>query len=69
MEDIAAAVSYLRGLQQVDGLHIGVIRESFGGLAMLNFIAQQPDLFAAAVDFYGPTDLSPGMGYPGCGLC
>lgn len=57
MEDIAAAVSYLHGLQQVDGLHIGIIGESFGGLAMLNLIAQQPDLFAAAVDFYGPTDL------------
>ena len=57
LEDISAAVSYLRGLPQVDGSHIGVIGESFGGLTMLNLIAQQPDLFAAAVDFYGPTDL------------
>jgi len=49
--------SVFGGLPQVDGLHIGVIGESFGGLTMLNFIAQQPDLFAAAVDFSGPTDL------------
>jgi dipeptidyl aminopeptidase/acylaminoacyl peptidase len=55
--DIAAGVNYLRGLKSVDGASIGVVGFSFGGLLALRSITQQPELFAAAVDFYGLSDL------------
>ena len=55
--DIVAGVDYLRGLNSVDGARIGVVGFSFGGYVVLRSIAQQPDLFAAAVDFYGLSDL------------
>jgi dipeptidyl aminopeptidase/acylaminoacyl peptidase len=55
--DIAAGVSYLRGLKSVDAESIGVVGFSFGGFLVLRSITQEPELFAAAVDFYGLSDL------------
>jgi dipeptidyl aminopeptidase/acylaminoacyl peptidase len=55
--DIAAAVGFLRGLKSVDAESIGVLGFSFGGFLVLRSITQQPELFAAAVDFYGLSDL------------
>ena len=55
--DIAAGVNYLRGLKSVDAENIGVVGFSFGGFLALRSITQQPELFAAAVDFYGLSDL------------
>jgi dipeptidyl aminopeptidase/acylaminoacyl peptidase len=55
--DIVAGVNYLKGLKSVDAAHIGVVGFSFGGYLTLRSITQQPELFAAAVDFYGLSDL------------
>jgi dipeptidyl aminopeptidase/acylaminoacyl peptidase len=55
--DMAAAVNYLNGLKSVDAAHIGVVGFSFGGFLALRSITQRPELFAAAVDFYGLSDL------------
>jgi dipeptidyl aminopeptidase/acylaminoacyl peptidase len=55
--DIAAGVNYLRGLKSVDAENIGVVGFSFGGFLALRSITQEPELFAAAVDFYGLSDL------------
>src|SRR5262249_18420118 len=47
----------LREMPSVGASHIGVIGFSFGGLVALHATTQTPELFAAAVDFFGPTDL------------
>src|SRR5215510_6629368 len=57
LEDVVAGVEYLRGMPAVDASHIGVIGFSFGGLVVLYAITQTPQLFAVAVDLFGPTDL------------
>ena len=57
IEDIAAGAAYLRSMQEVDGSRIGVMGFSFGGLLTLMTIAQRPELFAAAVEFSGPSNL------------
>jgi dipeptidyl aminopeptidase/acylaminoacyl peptidase len=57
LEDVIAGVEYLRRLAAVDSSHIAVIGFSFGGLVALYAVTQTPELFAAAVDFFGPTDL------------
>jgi dipeptidyl aminopeptidase/acylaminoacyl peptidase len=57
MPDLVAAVDYLKGLNTVDAARIGVIGFSFGGYLTLRSITQVPDLFAAAVDFFGSADL------------
>lgn len=57
LEDVVAGVAYLRGMPSVDASHIGVIGFSFGGLVALHAITQRPELFAAAVDVFGPTNL------------
>jgi len=56
--DIVAGVNYLKGLESVDPARIGVIGFSFGGFLALRSITQQPELFAASVDFYGLSDLT-----------
>jgi len=44
-------------LESVDPARIGVIGFSLGGFLVLRSITQQPELFAAAIDFYGLSDL------------
>src|SRR5262249_58316680 len=56
-EDVVAGVKYLREMPSVGASHIGVIGFSFGGLVGLHAITQTPELFAAAVGFFGPPDL------------
>jgi len=58
LEDVLAGVEYLRRTPSVDTAHVGVIGFSFGGLVTLYAITHTPELFAAAVDFFGPTDLA-----------
>jgi dipeptidyl aminopeptidase/acylaminoacyl peptidase len=57
MPDIRAGVDYLKGLKSVAPARIGVVGFSFGGYLALRSIVQEPDLFAAAVDFYGLSEL------------
>jgi dipeptidyl aminopeptidase/acylaminoacyl peptidase len=56
--DVIAAVDYLKSLESVDATHIGVIGFSFGGYLTLRSISQVPGLFAAAVDFFGASDVA-----------
>ncbi len=55
--DFAAAAEYLRGLPWVDGTRLGVFGGSFGGFAVLSCVSRLPDLWAAAVDIVGPSNL------------
>jgi dipeptidyl aminopeptidase/acylaminoacyl peptidase len=56
--DIVASVAYLKELKLVDASQIGVVGFSFGGYLALLSITQQPELFTAAVDFSGLSDLT-----------
>src|SRR5262249_29418728 len=58
LPDVVAGVAFLRGLPSVDAGSIGVVGFSFGGYLTLRVISEDPELFAAAVDFYGPSDLA-----------
>jgi dipeptidyl aminopeptidase/acylaminoacyl peptidase len=55
--DVRAAADYLKGLKAVDPTRIGAIGFSFGGYLVLRSIIQSPELFAAAVDFFGAADV------------
>jgi dipeptidyl aminopeptidase/acylaminoacyl peptidase len=57
MEDVVASTAYLKTVPGVDPNRIAVLGQSGGALLALFVITHEPDLFAAAVDFYGPTDL------------
>ena len=57
LPDIVAGGDYLKGLKSVDRARVAVLGFSFGGYLVLRSITQQPALFAAAVDFYGLSDL------------
>ncbi|WP_273378135.1 S9 family peptidase [Symbiobacterium thermophilum] len=57
LKDIEACNRYLRSLDWVDGDRIGVWGGSFGGFATLSAAARQPDLWACACDFCGPSNL------------
>ena len=57
MPDIFASVDYLKTLKSVDGARIGIAGHSKGGYATLRSIVAQPDLFFAAVDESGPSDV------------
>ncbi|HKS26985.1 MAG TPA: LpqB family beta-propeller domain-containing protein [Pyrinomonadaceae bacterium] len=56
--DISAGVDYLKSAQGVEASRIGIVGFSFGGWLMLSTLIQNPDLFAAAVDFYGPSNMA-----------
>ena len=58
LPDVSAAVKYLRGVSAVDSSRIALVGFSFGGYLTLRAISEQPDLVAAAVDFFGPSDLT-----------
>jgi dipeptidyl aminopeptidase/acylaminoacyl peptidase len=62
LADIAAAVAWLRARPDVDGRRIVAFGASYGGFAVLAMLAHHPDLFAAGVDFYGPSDLATFLG-------
>lgn len=53
VEDVAAAVEWLRTRNDVIGDRIGVMGQSYGGFMTLASIALHPDLWTAAVDVVG----------------
>ena len=57
MLDLVGAAGYLKGLKVVDADRIGVIGFSFGGYLTLRCVTEAPELFAAAVDFSGASDV------------
>ena len=57
MKDVAAAVEWIRRQDRLDGAKVACLGASYGGFITLAMLAHYPDLFAAGVDFYGPSDL------------
>ncbi len=57
LEDFDAAAHYLRGLDWVDPMRLGVFGGSYGGFATLSCVSRLPDDWAAAVDIVGPSNL------------
>ncbi|MBI3912931.1 MAG: S9 family peptidase [Chloroflexi bacterium] len=57
LKDQEAAVKYLRALDWVDGSRIGFFGGSFGGFSCLSCVTRLPDLWAAAVGWFGPSNL------------
>lgn len=58
LPDVAAAAAYLRTVGAVDPSRVALVGFSFGGFLTLRAITTMPDLVAAAVDFYGQSDLT-----------
>jgi len=54
LQDVVYAVKYLKDTGYVDPKKIGITGGSYGGFMTLMAIAKTPDLWAAAVDLYGP---------------
>jgi len=57
LRDLAEAVRWIRARPELDGRRVACFGFSYGGFATLAMLAHFPNLFAAGVDFYGPTDL------------
>lgn len=57
LKDIEACNRYLRSLDWIDGDRIAIWGGSFGGFATLSAATRLPDLWAAACDFCGPSNL------------
>jgi len=57
IDDMLAARAYLARLPAVDPERIAILGLSHGGYNALMAVARAPGRFAAAVDFFGPTDL------------
>ena len=58
LKDIAATAEYAKALPWAQSDRIGVYGGSFGGFATLSAVARLPDLWAAAVDIVGPSNLT-----------
>ncbi len=56
LADLAAGRHWLAGQKGIDPARIGVMGQSYGGWMVLGAITLYPDLWAAAVDYYGIAD-------------
>lgn len=61
LKDLQASVEYARSLPWVDPERLGIFGGSYGGFMTLSAITRLPDYWAAAVDFFGPSDLISAM--------
>ena len=57
LKDIEAAARFLKAHPEIDKDRIGIYGGSFGGFAVLSAVTRLPDLWCAAVDFCGPSNL------------
>jgi dipeptidyl aminopeptidase/acylaminoacyl peptidase len=57
LRDIEHGVKYLHSLHWVDPGRIGIFGPSFGGFVVLSAISRLPQYWAAAVDWFGPSNL------------
>lgn len=57
LRDVEHAAKYLRRLKWVDPKRIGLYGPSFGGFVVLSAISRLPQYWAAAVDWFGPSNL------------
>jgi len=56
MEDLAAGRTWLAAQPNIDASRIGIMGQSYGGWAVLAAVTLQPDLWKAAVNYYGIAD-------------
>jgi dipeptidyl aminopeptidase/acylaminoacyl peptidase len=56
MEDLATGRAWLATQPNVDPTRIGIMGQSYGGWAVLAAVTLQPELWKAAVDYYGIAD-------------
>jgi dipeptidyl aminopeptidase/acylaminoacyl peptidase len=56
MEDLATGRAWLATQPNIDPNRIGIMGQSYGGWAVLAAVTLQPDLWKAAVDYYGIAD-------------
>ena len=56
LEDLAAGRAFLAAQPNIDAKRIGIMGQSYGGWAVLAAVTLQPDLWKAAVDYYGIAD-------------
>ena len=53
VRDLAAAHAWLAAQQRFDGARIGIMGQSYGGWMVLAAVTEQPELWAAGIDYYG----------------
>jgi dipeptidyl aminopeptidase/acylaminoacyl peptidase len=58
IRDIVEVAGFVRNLDFVDGEKLFILGESFGGFSVLSLITQYPDVFRAAVDISGMSELA-----------
>jgi dipeptidyl aminopeptidase/acylaminoacyl peptidase len=58
LEDLAAGRAWLATQPNIDPNRIGIMGQSYGGWAVLAAVTLQPDLWKAAVDYYGIADFA-----------
>ena len=56
MEDLATGRAWLGAQPTIDPNRIGIMGQSYGGWAVMAAVTQQPDLWKAAVNYYGIAD-------------
>lgn len=56
MEDLATGRAWLAAQPNINPDRIGIMGQSYGGWAVLAAVTQQPELWKAAVDYYGIAD-------------
>ncbi|MDE2199026.1 MAG: S9 family peptidase [Rhodospirillales bacterium] len=56
MEDLAAGRAWLAARPGIDAARIGIMGQSYGGWVVLAAVTMQPELWKAAVDYYGIAD-------------
>ncbi len=56
LEDLAAGHAWLIGQPGIDPARIGIMGQSYGGWVVLAAITLQPELWRAAIDYYGIAD-------------
>jgi dipeptidyl aminopeptidase/acylaminoacyl peptidase len=54
--DLAAGQRFLASLPAIDPQRIGIMGQSYGGFMVLSAITEYPELWRAAVDYYGIAD-------------
>lgn len=56
MKDLAAGRAWLAGQEGIDASRIGIMGQSYGGWVVLAAVTMQPELWKAAVNYYGIAD-------------
>ncbi len=61
LKDLQASTEYACALSWVDPKRLGIFGGSYGGFMTLSAVTRLPEYWAAAVDFFGPSDLVSSM--------